>query len=185
MKRIIALIIIFLGIFSTSSLAFAALQKGCSKKTAIDFNAEQSYTFCYKSGISLVPMMTYDADIKEMGIDGSPSSTVGISYYKDRESPEKVMEWMSEEFRGKATKGKSVKNKKGVIGFYYDWYATKEHGGNLIEHGVFLINKKSKDNEFVKISFNPKEKAVATLIKTFTFTGSGMVNGQPYETLPK
>lgn len=183
MKRKVALAIVVLGVFVMPISVSAEFQvKGCSKKTAVHFDAEQPYAFCYKSDALLVPMMPSEADIKEMGVDGSPSSTIAITYYKGGDSPQKVMAWMSENFRGRAVQGKTLKTRKGVVGFYYDWYQTEGHGGRLIEHGAFLINKKSQDNEFVKIAFvpNPKDKAFKTLMDTFRFTGSGIVNGQPY-----
>lgn len=144
--------------------------KGCSKKTALQFNEEQPYHFCYSSGAILVGIMPSTADLKISSSDG-PMSVLTVTYYKNSGTVDDVTKnWYR-------LKKKRVKNKHGVSGFTYE--LRDADPSSPPHHGAFLINTKSDVNEFVHIQFTeapdypskpfrfPKE--FKKLIETFRF----------------
>ncbi|MBI2639009.1 hypothetical protein HYW83_05465 [Candidatus Peregrinibacteria bacterium] len=140
--------------------------KNCSKKTALQFNEEQPYYFCYRSDAILVGIMPWTADLKVTSPDG-PVNVLNITYYKNSGTVDDVMKnWYR-------VKKKKVKNKYNISGFTYTLRDADPSAP--LHYGAFLINNKSDGQEFVHIQLTdtlltdkfPKEFKM--LIKTFRF----------------
>lgn len=144
--------------------------KGCTKKTALLFNEQQPYSFCYHSDAIVVGIMPYTADLKMASSDG-PVSVLNITYYKNSATVDDLMKnWYR-------VKKKKVKNKYRVSGFTYE--LRDADPSSPPHNGAFLINTKSGVHEFVHIQFtdapdNPPKpfrfpKEFKKLIETFRF----------------